>query len=364
MSKIIDIIDDIARIDSIDSTANAATSNITNVDNTADLDKPISTATQSALDLKANQATTYTKTEVDVSIGLLAPKANPTFTGIVSFAKGADIASATALTLGTDGNYFDVTGITTITSISTTGAVGTVIKLHFDGILTLTHNATSLVLPSGANIVTAVGDEVEFIEYSVGNFRCVNYTKADGTSVVSSGSSIPLGVVVPIASNLVGTHAIPLAGVVDSSGWMYCDGSIIPDGNIVSGSVPNLTDGRFIRGFASSGTTGGSDSFTLTEANLPAHTHSTPNHSHTGSTNTTGEHAHTTTTGGAPGTSDYAVSPSPQNVDTVPTSLAGNHSHTLTIDSGGGGISGSTGSTTAVSHIPKYINMKFIIKVN
>ena len=36
-----------------------------NVDNTSDADKPISTATQDELDLKANQNTTYTKTEVD-----------------------------------------------------------------------------------------------------------------------------------------------------------------------------------------------------------------------------------------------------------------------------------------------------------
>lgn len=46
-----------------------------NVDNTADLDKPISTATQAALDLKANQSTTYTKTETD---NLLAKKLDTT----------------------------------------------------------------------------------------------------------------------------------------------------------------------------------------------------------------------------------------------------------------------------------------------
>ena len=40
-----------------------------NVDNTSDLAKPISTATQAALDLKANQATTYTKTAVDDLLG-------------------------------------------------------------------------------------------------------------------------------------------------------------------------------------------------------------------------------------------------------------------------------------------------------
>jgi hypothetical protein len=39
----------------------------------------------------------------------------------IQWSKGADVASATALALGTDGNYFDVTGTTTITSIGTTG---------------------------------------------------------------------------------------------------------------------------------------------------------------------------------------------------------------------------------------------------
>ena len=39
-----------------------------NCNNTSDLNKPISTATQTALDLKANQSTTYSKTEVDNAI--------------------------------------------------------------------------------------------------------------------------------------------------------------------------------------------------------------------------------------------------------------------------------------------------------
>ena len=44
----------------------------------------------------------------------------------VSWSKGSDVASAGALTLGTDGNYFDITGTTTITSIATLG-IGTVV---------------------------------------------------------------------------------------------------------------------------------------------------------------------------------------------------------------------------------------------
>lgn len=128
----------------------------------------------------------YTKTEANTLLDAKANLSGAVFTGQVSFAKGADVASAAALPILTDGNYFDVTGTTAITSINTTGAIGTVIKLHFDGILTLTHHATDLILPSGANITTAAGDEAEFIEYASGDFRCTSYTRADGTAIVGA----------------------------------------------------------------------------------------------------------------------------------------------------------------------------------
>ncbi len=63
-----------------------------------------------------------------------------TFTETQIWTKGSDVASGAALSVGA-GNWFDVTGTTTITSIATVG-IGTLIILHFDGALTLTHNAT------------------------------------------------------------------------------------------------------------------------------------------------------------------------------------------------------------------------------
>ena len=126
-------------------------------------------------------------------IASLASDTNPTLSAPletnqhqVRWSKGADVASAAALPILADGNYYDVTGMETITSINTSGSVGTVIKLHFDAALTLTHNATDLVLPGGANITTAAGDEAEFVEYASGDWRCTKYTKADGTAVISS----------------------------------------------------------------------------------------------------------------------------------------------------------------------------------
>jgi hypothetical protein len=104
------------------------------------------------------------------------------------WAKGADVASASALPLITDGNYFDVTGTTTITSFNSMG-VGTWIGLQFDGVLTLTHNATDLILPGAANITTAAGDEAIFVEYASGDWRCVAYTRADGKQVVGALTS-------------------------------------------------------------------------------------------------------------------------------------------------------------------------------
>ena len=49
-----------------------------NVDNTADVDKPISTLQQSALDLKADKSDTYTKTEVDNQLSTKATKTDLT----------------------------------------------------------------------------------------------------------------------------------------------------------------------------------------------------------------------------------------------------------------------------------------------
>jgi len=131
----------------------------------------------------------------------------------MQWSKGADIASATALTPGTDGNYFDVTGTTTITSIATTGGPGTVIGLHFDGALTLTHHATDLILPSAANITTAAGDEAILVEYASGDYRVISYSKADGTAVVG-GSGALTKIATATASN---STSIDFTSGIDST---------------------------------------------------------------------------------------------------------------------------------------------------
>ena len=75
------------------------------------------------------------------------------------FDQGIEVALASAATtdLGAQTtNFVNVTGTTTITSFGTTYKGPRFVR--FAGALLLTHNATTLVLPTGANITTAAGD--------------------------------------------------------------------------------------------------------------------------------------------------------------------------------------------------------------
>lgn len=105
----------------------------------------------------------------------------------VRWSKGADVASAAALSLGADGNYFDVTGAATITSIGTLGA-GALVLLHFDSTPTLTHHATNLVMPGGESVTAKAGDEASFVEYEAGKWRCVSYISASNSAAWDAGT--------------------------------------------------------------------------------------------------------------------------------------------------------------------------------
>jgi hypothetical protein len=111
-------------------------------------------------------------------------------TSALNEAKGSNIASAATTDIGAaTGNLVHITGTTTITALGTIQA-GTRREVVFDGILILTHNATSLILPTGANVTTAVGDCAEFISEGSGNWRCTSYNRADGTSLGGAPGSV------------------------------------------------------------------------------------------------------------------------------------------------------------------------------
>lgn len=102
---------------------------------------------------------------------------------ILKQAKGADVASATTTTLGDDGNFFFITGTTTITSI-TAKVAGTVIVLKFNGALTLT-NGSNLKLV--ADFVTVAGDTIILVSDGT-NWWEISRLKANGAGFENLGS--------------------------------------------------------------------------------------------------------------------------------------------------------------------------------
>lgn len=100
----------------------------------------------------------------------------------------ATIASAGTTDLGSVASEgVEITGTTTITSFGTVAA-GTVRFGRFTGALTLTHNATSLILPGGANITTAAGDRFWAVSLGSGNWFVLDYIRASGQAIVQPAS--------------------------------------------------------------------------------------------------------------------------------------------------------------------------------
>jgi len=109
-----------------------------------------------------------------------------TMTGVLWFAQGATIASWSTVNLATaTGNNLTVSWTTTITAFWTVTAWAE-FTLTFSGILILTHNGTSLILPTSANITTAVWDVAKMLSLGSGNWKCIAYTRSDGSALTTS----------------------------------------------------------------------------------------------------------------------------------------------------------------------------------
>lgn len=132
-----------------------------------------------------------------------------TLSSALNEAPAATLASAGTVNIGAAAaNTVNITGTTTITAFDSI-ADGARRTLVFGGILTLTHNGTSLILPTGANITTAAGDTAEFLSLGSGNWRCVRYARASGAALSGGGGG---------GGSTQGKHSIPvLAGAMTPS---------------------------------------------------------------------------------------------------------------------------------------------------
>lgn len=162
-------------------------------------------------------------------------------------------------------------------------------------------------------------------------------TQAEISLLKGATSLVPSGVILMWSGSI---STIP-------AGFFLCDGT---------NGTPNLT-GRFIvhadadsGGTYAPGNTGGADNVTLSEAQIPAHTHSV-----SGTTNTTGAHTHGYNWYGGGGSNTSSANFSGP-VTTLQTTSAGDHSHTVT------GTAASTGGGTAHENRPPYYALAYIMK--
>ena len=201
-------------------------------------------------------------------------------------------------------------------------------------------------LPNVTGAITASHTELNALDGVTASATEIN--KLDGltastaqlNTLASGGGIIPTGGIIMWSGAV---SAIP-------TGWVLCNGS---------NSTPDLRN-RFVVGAGSTyavNATGGTDSVSLSTANLPAHSHS---FSGTGTTNTTGAHSHSSGWFGPRGASGQATvfatnDPAYGNVNT---GSAGNHNHTVTIS----GTTGNQGSGSSHENRPPYYALAYIMK--
>lgn len=279
------------------------------------------------------------------------------------------VASATtADVLGTNSEFVAISGTTTVTSFGT-GAT----RKRFcraTGAFTITHNATSLICPGGADITTAAGDTFVLVADASSNVRIVSYQRA-----ASPPTFIPAGVVVDYG------------GTTAPSFWLLCYGQAVSrttyaalftaigetfgSGNgVTTFNLPDCrgrasvgkddmggTSANRLTGLSGGvngdtlGATGGSESHALATAELATHTHSAG----TLSAASNGDHAHTWGSSNPLDAGSGGSSSAASGSSAYSTSTTGAHTHTIT------GSTASAGSGTAHNNVQPSIVLNKII---
>ncbi len=122
---------------------------------------------------------------VDATDGLVALQIGGGIQATITSAATVDLWSTPVSSIA-------VTGATTITALTNADAApGTLKVVAFQGVLTLTNNSTSLILPNGgSNITTAAGDYALVLALTKTNVAVVYYQRATGAALSSQGLNV------------------------------------------------------------------------------------------------------------------------------------------------------------------------------
>ena len=167
-----------------------------------------------------------------------------TLTSALNEAPIVSIASASTVAIGAAAaNTISVTGTTTITAFDTI-ASGAKRVVVFAGILTLTYNATSMILPTAASITTAAGDVAEFVSRGGGNWTCTSYMRANGQPIAGGGGGLANWT--DSVSTTSPNASTPVAALSGTNAATNVDVAIVPKGS--GGLAAAVADGTATSG--------------------------------------------------------------------------------------------------------------------
>ncbi|MGC1328976.1 phage tail protein [Pseudomonas sp.] len=184
------------------------------------------------------------------AIGALA-KAGDTMSGALNEAAPATLASSATVAIGAAAaNTVTISGSVTITAFDVIAA-GARRTLIFAANLTLTQDATRLILPGAASIVTAAGDVAEMESLGGGNWKCLGFFRAAELpdlvrSVAQGGTGVTSMAALLAALNAVGNYSkTNILGTVSQTSGVPT-GAIIESGTNANGSYTKFADGTMI----------------------------------------------------------------------------------------------------------------------
>jgi len=195
--------------------------------------------------------------------------------------------------------------------------------------------------------LTSASDKVPYFTGS-GAAALADFTSFGRSLVAAADAAAAGAIVTPFASGTVVVFGQTSAPTGWTKGTTHNDKAL----RVVTGTVGSGGATAFTTVFGSGKTSG---SHALTEAELAAHTHTGPSHTHTGNTGTesaTHTHAGTLTSGagGATNASSPTINTTADTAGPASGTQSANHTHAFTTDAAGTGASGSTGSGTGHTH--------------
>ncbi|WP_395662802.1 hypothetical protein [Aestuariivirga sp.] len=158
------------------------------VDNTSDAAKPVSTATQTALNGKANSSHSHViadVTSLQTALDGKAPLASPALTGTPTAPSAAAYADSTQI--ATTAQVHDT--VTTVPENAQTGTSYTFVLADAGKLVTLNNAAAiTLTIPANASVAFPTGTRIDLLQYGAGQVT----VGGAGVTIRSSGSKLKL----------------------------------------------------------------------------------------------------------------------------------------------------------------------------